>query len=123
MRIFLNTGDWLRDLVGIKYTAGGRNPDEGFFCFGLVQYVMEQLGKRAPDQENPHGWPEIYQNMGWPCAVRRYDVIVMETPKGTHVGVAVDSEEMIHAWEQTQQVSLEPIARHAHTIRTVARPK
>lgn len=40
----------MRKLIGIKFKDGGRNPDEGFDCWGLVcWYYREELGVELPD--------------------------------------------------------------------------
>ena len=120
----LNTGDWLKDLVGIKYIPNGRDPENGFFCCGLVEWVQTKRGKPMPELSiEPEIWRTVFDDMGWPCEVERYDVIIFDTPKGAHVAVAVSSSEMIHAWEQAGQVVQEPIRRRAGNIRTVARAK
>lgn len=34
--------------IGVRYTAGGKNPSQGFDCSGFTAYVMGQLGYSIP---------------------------------------------------------------------------
>jgi cell wall-associated NlpC family hydrolase len=38
-----------RDLVGIPFVDGGRDPATGLDCWGIVMAAMRKLGKEVPD--------------------------------------------------------------------------
>lgn len=38
-----------RDLVGIRFVDGGRDPSTGLDCWGIVMAAMRKLGKEVPD--------------------------------------------------------------------------
>lgn len=40
--------DLARKFLGTKYTWGGTNPNQGFDCSGLIQYVYKQKGINLP---------------------------------------------------------------------------
>ncbi|MBU0517181.1 MAG: C40 family peptidase, partial [Proteobacteria bacterium] len=38
------------DLLRLPFKDGGRSPEEGFDCWGLVKYVLEAMGRTdVPD--------------------------------------------------------------------------
>jgi cell wall-associated NlpC family hydrolase len=83
-------------LRGTKYVSGGTNPQEGFDCSGLVQYVLEQHDIRVPrtvaDQFR----------IGIPVSLRDVKpgdlVFFSTTARGpTHVGIALGQGRFIDA--------------------------
>src|SRR5262249_17378963 len=99
--------DWVavaERFVGVPYLWGGKT-HAGLDCSGLVQTALEAGGIDAPRD------PDMMESaLGSPAPVdarlKRGDLICW---KG-HVGIAVDSERLLHANGFAMQASLEPLA-------------
>lgn len=83
-------------LEGVPYQWGGDQPSTGFDCSGFVQYVLGQHNILAPrtaaEQFLIGKQVELEQ-------VRAGDLVFFSTvaPGASHVGLAVSSEEFVHA--------------------------
>ena len=83
-------------LEGVPYQWGGDQPGTGFDCSGFVQYVLGQHNIAAPrtaaEQFLIGKQVELDQ-------VRAGDLVFFSTvaPGASHVGLAVSSEEFVHA--------------------------
>ena len=83
-------------LEGVPYQWGGDQPSTGFDCSGFVQYVLGQHNIAAPrtaaEQFQLGKQIELHQ-------VRAGDLVFFSTvaPGASHVGLAVSSEEFVHA--------------------------
>lgn len=40
----------LKKLIGLPYKVNGRNPDDGFDCYGLAWWIRRQIGRPIPDR-------------------------------------------------------------------------
>src|SRR5687767_13777136 len=83
-------------LEGAPYQWGGDQPDTGFDCSGFVQYVLGQHQIRAPRtaaEQFQIGTPVEFEQ------IRAGDLVFFSTvsPGASHVGLAVNSEEFVHA--------------------------
>lgn len=83
------------DLRGVPYRNGGTDA-RGFDCSGLVAYVFQQYGLRIPRQTS--------EQFGVGRKVDRDkiqpgDLVFFSTvaPGASHVGIAVDDDEFVHA--------------------------
>lgn len=81
--------------LGIPYRNGGSDPS-GFDCSGFVQYVFAQLGMALPR--------EVRDQYGVGSEIKLSDVkagdlLFFETVSrgASHVGMALDSEQFVHA--------------------------
>ena len=83
-------------LEGVPYQWGGDRPSTGFDCSGFVQYVLGQHQITAPrtasDQFQIGTSVEFEQ-------IRAGDLVFFSTvaPGASHVGLAINSEEFVHA--------------------------
>ena len=80
---------------GVPYRNGGADP-AGFDCSGLVAYVFSQYGRVVPRQTNAQftaGAPVS------PGSLRAGDLVFFSTvaPGASHVGIALDDDEFVHA--------------------------
>lgn len=84
-------------LMGTGYRFGGRNPEAGLDCSGMVSYIVEQVsGKRLP-----HNAAEIAQNTR-PIkrkALQPGDLVFFNTLRRahSHMGVYLGDGRFIHA--------------------------
>ncbi|MGD9904728.1 MAG: C40 family peptidase [Vicinamibacterales bacterium] len=80
---------------GVPYRNGGTTP-AGFDCSGLVQYVLARHGRDVPRQtRDQYGvGTKIRRD-----AVRAGDLVFFSTVASgaSHVGIALDGEEFVHA--------------------------
>ncbi len=82
-------------LQGHPYVYGGKSPQEGFDCSGLVVYVYNQQGIKLPRttqslvQRLPGVQPELRQPG---------DLLFFNTEKPySHVGIYVGNDDFVHA--------------------------
>ena len=112
--------DAIRDLVGTKFTAYGRTPDDGFDCWGLVMYCYQLNGITLPDYAidpldsnsiNKAATSEIVAR--WSRVkvedVQPMDVAAFKTDaraKGfvTHAGLCLGGVDFIHAMGKTNVI-------------------
>lgn len=83
------------DQRGVPYRNGGATP-AGFDCSGLVQYVLAHHGRAVPRQTRDQF------GAGRQVArrdIRAGDLVFFSTvaPGASHVGIALDDEEFVHA--------------------------
>lgn len=93
------------DFRGVPYRNGGADP-AGFDCSGLVAYVFGQYGKAVPRQTIKQ-W-----TAGTPVprdALQAGDLVFFSTvaPGASHVGIALDDDEFVHAPSSTGVVRVE----------------
>jgi cell wall-associated NlpC family hydrolase len=93
---------------GIPYVFGGEDPQTGFDCSGLVQFVFARYSVDVPrtvaDQFRvgiPVSLPDL----------RAADLVFFSTtgPGPTHVGIAVSRDQFIHAPTTNGVVRVEPV--------------
>jgi len=93
--------------VGVPYRPGGESPDTGFDCSGFVRYVIG-LATRL---EMPRTVEDQFQ-VGMRIAgteIRAGDLVFFSTvaPGASHVGIAIDSGEFVHAPATNGSVRIE----------------
>ncbi|MCA3106512.1 MAG: C40 family peptidase [Rhodocyclaceae bacterium] len=84
-------------MIGIRYTFGGRSPDTGFDCSGLVRYVFDRVTGRSL----PHNSYEMAR-MGTSVGqgeLEPGDLVFFNTRgrRFSHVGIYVGDGRFIHA--------------------------
>jgi peptidoglycan DL-endopeptidase CwlO len=83
------------DLRGVPYRNGGTDP-AGFDCSGLVAFVFRQHGLTVPRQTRAQFTVgnEVDQE-----DIRPGDLVFFSTvaPGASHVGIAIDNDEFVHA--------------------------
>jgi cell wall-associated NlpC family hydrolase len=93
---------------GVHYVLGGVDPSTGFDCSGLVQYVFQKNAVTMPrtvtDQFHM-GLPVKLQDL------RAGDLVFFSTtgPGPTHVGIALDHDQFIHAPNSNGVVRIEHV--------------
>jgi cell wall-associated NlpC family hydrolase len=93
-------------MIGIRYSFGGRNPDTGFDCSGLVRYVFDRVMGRSL----PHNSYEMAR-MGTsvrPGELEPGDLVFYNTRgrRYSHVGIYVGEGRFIHAPSRGGQVHI-----------------
>lgn len=96
-------------LRGVAYRNGGADPTTGFDCSGFVRYVLARHGIAAPRQTAAQfaaGTPVA------PGDLRPGDLIFFSTvaPGASHVGIAIDDDEFVHAPSSRGVVRVERLA-------------
>ena len=98
----------IRDLIGIKYTDGGRTKEEGFDCYGIVIEVLRRAGIEMPDID--YETAEDAEGYGKAIGTGRFErighleplCILALTVNGqpTHCGVYLGEGKMIHSTQR-----------------------
>ncbi len=94
--------EMLRLFLGVPYVWGGKSP-KGFDCSGLVQFVFGLHGLSLPrdsDQQFECGEPVSEFATG--------DLLFFGTERVSHVGIALDGQDFIHARGEVRHNSLDP---------------
>lgn len=92
----------VRRLLGVPYLWGGRSP-KGFDCSGLVQFAFGLHGVALPrdaDQQAGCGVPVDTPAAG--------DLLLFGMDRVTHIAVAVDAGQFLHARGEVRRNSLLP---------------
>ncbi|MEY4706348.1 MAG: hypothetical protein RJB58_71 [Pseudomonadota bacterium] len=101
--------------LGVAYVWGGKTA-AGLDCSGLIQTALQAVGKAAPRDTDM-----MEKALGEPTRiadVRRGDLVFW---KG-HMGVMLDSENLLHANAFHMLVAIEPLAEAIGRIEKVAGP-
>lgn len=93
---------------GIPYVFGGADPQTGFDCSGLVQFVFARYSVEVPRTVGAQfriGLPVTLADL------RAADLVFFSTtgPGPTHVGIAVNRDQFIHAPTTNGVVRVEPV--------------
>lgn len=80
---------------GVPYRNGGDDPS-GFDCSGFVQYVLAKFGERVPRQTRAQFGAGAAVDKD---AIQAGDLVFFSTvaPGASHVGIALDGDEFVHA--------------------------
>ncbi len=102
------------DLIGTPFAYNGRGPDF-YDCYGVVLEMYRRWsGIEVPDYVSPSEGSLITGLFHdairhWmPADVRPGVMIAMRVPGNVHLGFIVDHHRMIHAWEGSGGVVVEP---------------
>lgn len=104
-------------LMDIGYRFGGRNPDSGLDCSGMVSYIYEQVaGLRLP-----HNAAEIAR-LTRPverAALRPGDLVFFNTLDRpfSHVGIYVGEERFVHAPSRNGRIQLSRLSERYYARR------
>ena len=95
-------------LEGVRYQWGGDQPSTGFDCSGFVQYVLGQHNIAAPRTSAEQFTLGTQVELG---QLRAGDLVFFSTvaPGASHVGLAVNSEEFVHAPAASGVVRVEKV--------------
>jgi cell wall-associated NlpC family hydrolase len=98
-----------RQQIGVKYRYGGKDPEEGFDCSGLVHYSFAQLGVSVPRSASA-----LFQE-GHRIAkgnLEPGDLVFFDTGGGgvSHVGIYSGGDKMVHAPSSGARVREDNIA-------------
>jgi cell wall-associated NlpC family hydrolase len=106
-----------RAQVGKPYRFGGRSPERGFDCSGLVQYLMAALHRDVPRtaaQQAAVGLPVERDT----SRLRPGDLLTFGSGKRTsHIGIYVGNGRYIHASSVAGRVVESPIIRRAERVK------
>ncbi len=90
---------------GVPYRNGGIDP-AGFDCSGLVAYVFGRYGRVVPRQTSAQFTVGAAVSPG---TLRAGDLVFFSTvaPGASHVGIALDNDEFVHAPSSKGMVRVE----------------
>jgi cell wall-associated NlpC family hydrolase len=93
---------------GIPYVFGGEDPQTGFDCSGLVQFVFARYSVAVPRTVADQFRAGIPVSL---ADLRPADLVFFSTtgPGPTHVGIAVSRDQFIHAPTTNGVVRVEPV--------------
>jgi cell wall-associated NlpC family hydrolase len=96
-------------LQGVPYRNGGANPATGFDCSGFTRYVFSQVGIALP--RAVHDQFELGRSVK-EDDVKSGDLLFFSTsaPGASHVGIAIDAVQFIHAPSSTGVVRVEKLS-------------
>ncbi|WP_242466138.1 C40 family peptidase [Chromatium okenii] len=101
--------------IGTPYVYGGKNPNTGFDCSGLTQYVHQAAGVSIPRMAREQQRAAKPLKTGIP---RPGDMVFFETKPGVyHVGLMVDQDRFVHASTSRQQVKIDRLKTPYWTAR------
>ena len=99
------------DLLFVKYVKGGRNPQIGLDCYGLVKEVYHRIGIELPEYDSPESCEGIddfvrekkgtFEKLD---NIQAYALVlfVIKPPYETHIGtVLADRKTFIHVLKKT----------------------
>jgi cell wall-associated NlpC family hydrolase len=80
---------------GVPYRSGGATP-AGFDCSGFVRYILARYGREVPRQTREQFTAGVRVSRD---ALRAGDLVFFSTvaPGASHVGIALDDDEFVHA--------------------------
>lgn len=103
------------DLIGCPFRLGARGPDE-FDCYGLVMELYRRAGQSVPDYRSPEVLAKVAaivdekRELWTPCSPGPGAVMVIRAMGVlSHVAVLLPYDRMIHVWERSHGVCVEPI--------------
>lgn len=106
-----------RAQIGKPYRFGGRSPDRGFDCSGLVQYLMASLQREVPRtaaQQAAVGL-EVERDTS---RLRPGDLLTFGSGRRTsHVGIYIGNGRYVHASSVAGRVVESPITRRAERVK------
>lgn len=93
---------------GTPYRFGGTDPETGFDCSGLVQYVFGQYGISVPREVQAQY--RVGAKIG-PAEVRPGDLLFFATEghDASHVAIAISALQFVHAPNSTGVVRVEAL--------------
>jgi len=97
-------------LIGTGYKFGGRNPDAGLDCSGMVGYIVEQVsGKKLP--HNAAQIANITRPIG-KSDLRPGDLVFFNTMnrRYSHMGIYVGDGKFVHAPSSRGQIRVEEMS-------------
>jgi cell wall-associated NlpC family hydrolase len=102
-------------LIGTPFAWDGRGP-HAYDCYGLVRELLKREGRNIPDYKYPGDGRRLMALFAlelrlWErCEPRKGAVVLIHIPTwGPHCGYMIDDVRMIHTWEQSGGVAIEPI--------------
>lgn len=95
--------------LGVKYRYGGKNPDQGFDCSGLVLYSYQQaLGVKLPRTAKEQAKAAGYKGKNSDDLVIG-DLVVFNNFK--HIGIYLGNNQFIHAPDKNGKVRIENLQK------------
>lgn len=102
------------DLIGTPFAYRGRGPDT-FDCYGLLIEIYRRQGKTIPDLISPDEGGRITAMFANQLVLWKESkpiagsAVVIRLPGNMHVGYMLDHFRMIHTWEKSGGVLVEPL--------------
>ena len=88
------------ELIGKRYRTGGRGPDT-FDCYGICIEVCKRVGIDLPELESLVGEARLFKKVD---EYQPGDLVLMNANEH-HVGVMIDSQNLIHTSSQIGSVA------------------
>ena len=116
--------DRFADLVGAPHVTGGRDPETGLDCYGLVVECYRRKGVEVPHPESGRNLAENavlvhhHSRFIWNEVEKQDFVAVCFRIRSLvcHVGFTLPGERFIHTWAGSKSVVIERLSRWEHKI-------
>ena len=101
--------DYAKTFLGVKYTWGGNNPEEGFDCSGLVKYVYAHFGITTPRVSRSQATFGEAVSMN---DLQPGDLVYFGRDAVSHIGIYIGGNNMLHAPEPGKNVEVRDMSWH-----------
>lgn len=100
------------DFMGVRYTFGGRSPETGFDCSGLVGYVFQEVTGRILPRETS-GLSHVGRKISR-SRLRPGDLVFFNTRhrRFSHVGIYIGDHRFVHAPRTGETVTIADMTKH-----------
>lgn len=94
-----------QSMIGVKYRYGGRHPETGFDCSGLVYYSHLRAGKTVPRTSQAQYRASIPVSRG---SLQEGDLVFFRIRRNriSHVGIYLGNGRFVHAPSTGKKVSI-----------------
>lgn len=102
--------EFAKQLIGTKYTYGGRSPSKGFDCSGFVYYVFKNFGYTLN--------PGASSQMSKATSIAKSDLLPGDlvffnngsARKASHVGIYIGNNKFVHAVKPGKPVTISSLS-------------
>ncbi|MEF8735138.1 MAG: NlpC/P60 family protein [Candidatus Accumulibacter necessarius] len=110
-------------LIDTGYRFGGKNPEAGLDCSGMVSYIYNRAAGSGQWQRRRHRPPRAARSTAWRPASRRPRLLQHPQRPFSHVGIYIGDDRFVHAPSSSGRVRIDQLdaryyAQRFETART-----